>query len=113
MPIWEKTETPESVASVRYQVIRRSGAVVPFEPANRVFALMSAFAVAGGLCSTGTPLTVNAFVCAVLVAARLKKSIPALDGLRSYSRQRLGTINLKQAFNGFFSANKANLRNAP
>lgn len=91
MLIWEETETPERYPFAQYQIIRRNGAVVPFEPAKRGFS----------------------FVSAVLIGGRLKKSIPALDGLRCYSRQRLGTINLKQIFNGFFSATKANLRNAP
>ena len=91
MLIWEETEIPERHPFAQYQIIRRSGAVVPFELAKRAFS----------------------FASAAFIGGRLKKSIPALDGLRSYSRQRLGTISLKQAIDGFFSATKANLRNAP
>ena len=91
MLTWQDNEISTHDTLANYRIIRRNGAIVSFDIGK------SALAFAG----------------AVLVAHRLKKSIPALDGLRSYSRQRLGMINLKQAFNGFFSASKANLRNAP
>ena len=91
MLIWEDIEIPKSDVFALYQVIRRSGAVVSFELER----------------------SVAAFVCEVVAVGRLMNAIVALDELRSYSRQRLGIVNLKQKSNGFFSASKANLRNAP
>ena len=91
MLTWEDSQVPTRDAFTRYQIIRRSGNLVPFEPEKPA----------------------AAFTSEVAAVRRLTNAAVALDGLCSYSRQRLGMLNLKQKSRGFFSASKANLRNAP
>ena len=91
MLTWEEIEIPRCATFAPCVIIRRNGAMVAFEPCKSTLLHTSE----------------------VLVFGRLTNVFAALGGLRSHVRQRLGIVNLKQKSSGFFSASKANLRNAP
>ncbi len=91
MLTWQDSEIQTRDALTRYKVIRRSGNLVRFGPEKPAAACTSE----------------------VVAVSRLTNARVALKGLRSYSRQRWGTVSSKQKSEGFFSATKANLRNAP
>jgi hypothetical protein len=91
MLTWEEIEIQRRDAFAHYQIIRRKGAVVSFEAGKSTLAFLSA----------------------VFFMEKLTNSTVALNDLRSFARQRLGMVNLTQKSSGFFSASKANLRNAP
>lgn len=91
MLTWDEIEVPRCATFAPYAIIRRNGEIVAFEPRK------------SALAHTSEPL----------VFGRLTSLFVAPGGLRSDVRQRLGIVNLKQKSSGFFSASKANLRNAP
>lgn len=126
MIILKSDEPLASEALVHYQIIRRNGAVVPFEPSKIAEAMMKAFlAVHGTLTdrerrqSLFDGLVLSIFERVSLWKCQLR--LIALDFKQAllvhaaYVQRRTGTGVLVGAGvgRGFFSATKPNLRNAP
>lgn len=89
MLTWDEVEEPNIGLLAHYQIIRRYGAVVPFEPSKIANVMMEELIAVRGTC---------AFICGpALLSAKLPSSLKLQSGKA----------------NGFFSASKANLRNAP
>jgi hypothetical protein len=92
MLTWDELDEPNGGPLAHYQVIRRNGTVVPFEPSK-------------------TP--------SALVMQALGWMFPANRKLASPSSVALpkrGSLSIRSQagkLSGFFSASKANLRNAP
>ena len=122
MLTWDEFDEANSGQLAQYQIIRRNGAVVPFEPNKIATAMMKVF-MAGyhaGAC----------IACAGFFSGNLPSSLfsaPAIfrrwilatasstkHHLFALSKLVGAMIKLQpDKANGFFSASKANLRNAP
>lgn len=104
-----------------YQIIRRNGALVPFEPSKISIAMMQAFlAVRGTNRIAQAQLSVFDWLSACSTIQMLRR--PNLVAIGEWIKQYLlslfkledrsaGVCPTRQS--GFFSASKANLRNAP
>lgn len=95
MLTWTKSEITlnETVAKPtldHYQIIRRNGAVVPFEPSKIAIAVMKAF---------------------LTIYKTTQNSLQNV-GVGFISKIKVVPLVLNKS-NGFFSAGKTNLRNAP
>jgi hypothetical protein len=104
-----------------YQIIHRNGAVAPFEPSGMERAMMQAFLAVhatNNVIQIKPPTFDWAHACSAIQMAR--RSTP--DTLGAWVKQYLLSLfKLKDQaaglgttkLSGFFSASKANLRNAP
>lgn len=119
-------ERGASGALAHYQIIRRNGAVLPFEPSKIAAAMMKAFlAVHGTLADRerrkpffeGLILSffeqVSGWRCQIRLFALDSKRAMLAQGI--HARRNVGTVVCSGAGagRGFFSATKPNLRNAP
>lgn len=109
-------------ATAHYAIVRRNGAVVPFEPREVAVAMMKAFlAIRGTLdvAPTRHPFaslvrTLSSRVSQWSRHLRLQTSLFKVAGDERPSAQRRSNDGLRVAAgSGFFSAAKPNLRNAP
>jgi hypothetical protein len=118
MLTWTKSEITlnETVAKPtldHYQIIRRNGAVVPFEPSKIAIAVMKAFLA---IYKT-TQNSLQKSIFAVLreygswVVSHLSLHKHTV-GVGFISKIKVVPLVLNKS-NGFFSAGKTNLRNAP
>ena len=122
MLTWDEFDEPNSELLAHYQIIRRNGAVVPFEPNKIATVMMKAFMavyradaciacagfLSGNLPSSllSAPAIFRRWILAT--ASSTKQHLFALSKLVG------AMIKLQPGkANGFFSASKANLRNAP
>ena len=125
MLTWDGFDESNSGSFSNYEVIRRNGAIVPFEPfePNKIeIAMMKAFLA---VLRTYKRITVARFLSGTLPSslshqtAVLKRWILATANsarVNSFmlSEQFGATVKLRPGkASGFFSASKANLRNAP
>ena len=96
-----------------YQIIRRNGAVVPFEPSKIAVAVMKAFLAVFRTTKNLSQKPIFALLREygswVVTFLSLHKH-PVLMG--SMSKTKVAQFVLPKS-NGFFSSGKANLRNAP
>lgn len=122
MLTWDEFEEPRSGPLAHYQIIRRNGAVVPFEPSKISSALMKAlFAVHGTCTFIGGPAFLRCHLPSSLLSGTaiyrrwmLATASSTKQHLFALSKLVGATIKLQPGkANGFFSASKANLRNAP
>ena len=119
---WDGFDASNSGSFSNYEVIRRNGAIVPFEPNKIEIAMMKAFLA---VLRTYKRITVARFLSGILPnslshqTAVLKRWILATAssaGVNSFTlSKRFGaTVKLRPSkASGFFSVSKANLRNAP
>ena len=122
MLTWDEFEEPISGPLSHYQIIRRNGAVVPFEPNRISIAMMKAFIAVHGTCTLigGLEFLSGNLPSSLLSATAIFKrwmfatASSTKQHLFGLSKSVGATIKLQPGkANGFFSANKANLRNAP
>ena len=112
MLTWDEVAEPNTDVLTNYQIIRRNGAVVPFEPSRIAVAMMKAFMAVHRTCAfnSGSSFLRSHSYSSLLfaVTGSIKQRLFALTKL-------VGTTIKLQPMkaNGFFSASKANLRNAP
>ena len=125
MIVWKTDEPASSTVFAHYQIIRRNGAVVPFEP-SRIAEAMKAFLAVHG---TLTDRERRKILCQGLIFSffervtdwRCQIRLLALDFKRAmlvqgaHAQGNAGTVAPLGANvgRGFFSAAKPNLRNAP
>lgn len=110
MLTWDDIDPADTHPLTRYQIIRRNGAVVPFEPSKIANVMMKAFLAVSCHGAEG-------FLCSGLHAAGSwmvafmswhMHHLPMSPLLRSR------VVNATRTrLNGFFWSGKANLRNAP
>ena len=122
MLTWDEFEEPNSGSLAQYQIIRRNGAVVPFEPSKISNAMMKAFIALHGTCTfIGGPAFPRCKLPSSLLSATaiyrrsmLATASSTKQHLFALSKLVGATIKLQPGkANGFFSATKSNLRNAP
>jgi len=107
---------------VHYQIIRRNGAVVPFEPNRISIAMMKAYMGVhrSGTCNVGARFLSAMLPISLLSASAtfkrwmLATASSTKQHLFALSKLVASTIKLQPGkASGLFSASKANLRNAP
>ena len=122
MLTWNEVEEPNSGPLAHYQIIRRNGAVVPFEPSKIAIAIMKAFmavhatytVIGGQAFLSGNLHSSLLSVSAIFKRWMLVTASSTKQHLFALSKLVGATIKLQPGkANGFFSASKANLRNAP
>jgi len=122
MLTWDEFEEPNGVPMSHYQIIGRNGAVVLFEPNKIAIAMMKALIAVHGTCTfIGGPAFLSGNLPSALLsaAAIFKRWIFATASstkqhLFALSKSVGATIKLQPGkASGFFSASKANQRNAP
>jgi hypothetical protein len=122
MLTWDEFEEPNSGSLAQYQIIRRNGVVVPFEPSKISIAMMKAFIavhstgprIAGAGYLSGT--LPNSLLSGTAIYRRWMLATASSTKQHLFALSKLvgATIKLQPGkANGFFSASKANLRNAP
>lgn len=122
MLTWDDFDEPNSGLLAHYQIVRRSGAVVLAESSEIAIVMRKAFvAVFGsGACIAGAGLLNRILANSPLTAPAIFKC--GMFATTSSTKQHLfalfklvgAMIKLQPGkANGFFSASKANLRNAP
>ena len=122
MLTWDELEESNGGPLSHYQIICRVGAVVPFEPNKIAIAMMKAYIAVHGACTSigGLAFLSGNLPTALLSAAAIFKRW--IFATASSTKQHLfalsnsvgATIKLQPGkASGFFSASKANLRNAP
>lgn len=92
MLTWDELDESNYLPLAHYQIIRRNGAVVPFEASK-------------------TPAAVVMQALGLMLGANRKLANPDLAAV-----PQRGSLSIKSQtgkLNGFYSASKANLRNAP
>ena len=104
-----------------YQIIRRNGAVVPFEPSKISIAMMQAFLAVRGtnrIVQAQLPVCDWLNACSTIQMLRRPNLVAVGGWIKQYllslfklKDRSAGVWTTKQS--GFFSAGKANLRNAP
>ena len=122
MLTWDEVGAANSGSYSNYEIIRRNGALVPFEPNKIAIAMMKAFLA---VCRTGKRTIVAKFLSGTLQnllshqTAVLKRLIQATacstkEHLFALSKRFAATVKLGPGkASGFFSASKANLLNMP
>ena len=122
MLTWDEFEEPNGGPLPHYQIMRRSGTILPFEPNKIAIAMMKAFIVVrrtcifiGGLAFLNGNLPSSLlFAAAIFKRWMFATASATKQHLFALSKFVGATINLQPGkANGFFSASKANLRNAP
>lgn len=122
MLTWDEFEKSNSGSLAHYQTIRRNCAVAPFEPSRISIAMMKAFMAVNGTCTfIGGPTFVSGKLPSSPLSATamfkrwmLATTSSTKQHLFALSKLVGATIKLQPGkANGFFSASKANLRNAP
>ncbi|MEO6273181.1 MAG: hypothetical protein ABIP34_08275 [Rhodoferax sp.] len=122
MLTWDEVIEPNSGPLAHYQIIRRNGAVVPFEPSKISIAMMNAFIALHGTCTfNGSPSFLHGnlpssllFATSIFKRWMFATASSTKQHLFALSKLVGGTIKSQPSkANGFFSASKANLRNAP
>jgi hypothetical protein len=120
MLTWDQELAAQNLHA-NYQIICRNGSVAPFKPSKVERAMMQlllAIRATNHVVQTKPPIFYCAQACSAIQTVRR----PALDGLGVRIKQHLLSLfKLKDRtalvwatkLSGFFSANKANLRNAP
>jgi hypothetical protein len=100
---------PENQALKHYQIIRRNGAVVPFEPERISEALRNAFAALSVSAANILDDFVRCVYQGLLAWTNLFTSATGTD----QPKKQLCNSEMPTCHTGFFSAQKLNMRNAP
>lgn len=122
MLTWDEFDEPNGGLLAHHQIIRRSGAVEPFEPSKISTAMMKAFMAVyrAGTCVAGAGLLsgilVNSHLSATGIYRRWMFATASSTKQHLFALSKLVGVTIKLQpgkASGFFSASKANLRNAP
>ena len=122
MLTWDELDKPGGGPLAHYQIIRRSGAVVPFEPKKIADAMMRAFLAVGGYTASNADGQLSPFGYSNSYSTCQVDRRPDLVGIGGWLKQHLLSLFKTKNWTakvcaatsrGFFSASKANLRNAP
>ena len=122
MLTWDEFDDANSGSFPNYKIIRRNGAVVPFEPNKIDSAMMKAFLavlrtykrITAARFLSGTLPNSLSHQTAVLKRWILATASSARVSLFTLSKRFGATVKLRPGkASGFFSVSKANLRNAP
>lgn len=122
MLTWDELDEPSVGPLAHYQIIRRNGAVIPFEPSKIAIAMMRAFLAVHGDTGRNAQAQLPIFgwlnpystfhierrTDVVAIGVWIKRHLLSL----LKSKNRTATVRIGK-LSGFFSASKANLRNAP
>jgi hypothetical protein len=122
MLTWDELDEPNGGPLAQYQIIRRNGFVIPFEPDRIADAMRRAFLAARGNLG-GVALGLQPVFC----RSNAHSPCPItrshdLIGMGAWIRQHFLSLFKPRGWTGkvvapkptgFFSASKANLRNAP
>lgn len=121
---FENPGTSEALA--HYQIVRRDGAVVPFEPNKIAEAMMKAFLAVHGTLSErdrrrnlfdglihSLVEPISVWRCQIRLLALDAKQAMLIQGARVQRGMTIGAEARASVGRGFFSAAKLNLRNAP
>ena len=120
MLTWDELDKPKGGPLAHYQIIRRNGAVVPFEPSKIAHAMMRAFMAVHGYTDRNAQRQLPFLGCSYLTHQVERR--PDLAGMGGWIKQYFLALFKTKArtakvcaanSTGFFSASKANLRNAP
>jgi hypothetical protein len=104
----------ESPALAHYQIIRRSGAVVPFEPNKIAQAMMKAFMAVHGVYAFARSIC-SGWLHGFWRALKPSK-VGAWSGARTASLDRpirVVPLHDQSRMQGFFGSSKPDMRNAP
>lgn len=124
MLVWMDSPSGPSAPAApnHYEIIRRNGTVVPFEPRKIAEAMMKAFMAVHQTMRRSCTWHPFAYLMSTMSSRvsqwysheRLEVRFPKMGGgARLSARQRDNTVLRDGAAVGFFSAAKPNLRNAP
>ena len=122
MLTWDELDKPSGGPLAHYQIIRRNGAVVPFEPNKIADAMMRAFLAVHGYTDRNAQRQLPAIGCSDSYPTCQVERRPDLVGMGGWIKQHLLSLFKTKDWTakvcaakscGFFSASKANLRNAP
>lgn len=117
MLIWEEaavSDQPRAGVLVHYQIIRRNGAVVPFEPNKIAHAMMRAFMAVHGVLAFAQDIGsgwLHGLWRAIKPSRSCANGIERAVGLDRSSRMVPQQGRSKQQ--RFFGSNKPDMRNAP
>ena len=103
------SSAPESLTLANYQIIRRAGAVVPFEPSRIAQTLLDAFAKVQGIIEAAWSDFVGCAYLSLLAEPCTFHNAMTENPPSPKSKASASTLGHM----GFFSASKLNMRNAP
>jgi hypothetical protein len=122
MLTWDELDELDGGPLAHYQIIRRNGAVVPFEPSKIAHAMMRAFLAVHGDNGCNARARLPIFGWSNSYSTLQVERCPDLVAMGGWIKQHLLSLFKSKdrtvkmwtgKLSGFFSASKANLRNAP
>ncbi len=117
MLTWDEIDSADTQPLAHYQIVRRNGAAVAFEPHKIAVAMRQAFlAVHGANAGHSGDVESCLYVCEMHQAGSRMVAFMSLHKhrllMRPLLRSRAGSVVCTR-LSGFFWSSKANLRNAP